>query len=380
MNKIKYGLVAGVMMLSFAGSSALPTFAEPCEVGDEACEAQSSDVILVGDTDELLLQNQNSDPVALATVTATPASVSVALGEEKTITVSYNEGFDIENLDETETGIEFASGDDEYVAYIGFNGEYNHDTEMYEEDWNSVYVYGNEIGTATYTLTATDNDGNVATTSITVTTEDALGSGYANVGEETDDYYMVNYEVGATFATPVAGGRDLSLELVPMTDALRALDDNLNTVLEINVVDENDNVVPVSGNDTEMWFGVRKEMLGDLAEAEQLYFQVAYIEDGAIAQFYDAYDIEDDGWGWMFSVDGINHFSQYGILVSETPFESAESRNAKITDAKAPDSGALTDNSGTEALNNTSLITTIVICTAALAGYSAVKRFKADRK
>ena len=48
MNKIKYGLVAGVMVLSFAGSSALPTFAEPCEAGDEACEAQSGDVISGG--------------------------------------------------------------------------------------------------------------------------------------------------------------------------------------------------------------------------------------------------------------------------------------------------------------------------------------------
>lgn len=349
MSKIKYGLVAGATALAFSVSNVLPTFAELCEAEEEGCVVQSDNEVLVRDPDGSLLQNTDGDLVALSTVTVTPTNISVALGEEKNIAVSYNEGFNVEDIDNTETSIELKEGDDDWIAYVGFDGEYDYETGTFNADWNSIYVYGNIIGTATYTVTVTDNEENVATADFTVTTEDALGSAYGGIEDpDAEDSYTVNYEAGVTFSTPVAGGRKLKLALVPMTDALQALDDKLSAVLEINVVGEDNNVIPVSDNNTEMWFGVRKEMLGEFADAEELYFQVVYIDNGAIVKYFDVHDIEDDGWGWMFDVDGINHFSQYGILVSDAPFEDAESRNASLStdeeSASAPDSGAFTGN------------------------------------
>ena len=349
MGKIKYFVATLALMTStFVG---LPTYAEP---GDEL----------------------DDDPVALSSVTVNPTAVSVAVGEKKFVTVSYNDGFDTNYLDGDSTTVEWPEGDGTYNAWVYFDGHYEDDQyEVYVHDWNSIYVYGNKIGTETYTVRAVDLAGNEVTATIEVTVADALGSGYAGVYEGDGDSYNVNYELGATFGTPVAGGREIKTALVPMTDALRLLDSRLNAVLEITVVGENGNAIPVSGNNIEMWMGVRKEMLGDLANAETLYFKVVYIENGAIAQYFDTYDVEDDGWGWMFTVNGVSHLSQYGILVSTTPFDSAEEMNALL----APNTGVFTG-SGNSSLSTTGLLITIAVFGAILAIYGAVKHSKREQK
>ena len=390
MNKVKYYLAAMALVLpAFVG---LPTYAEPGdELGDEL---QGGDVVLVGDPDELVgsgdgcdgdecddelddgkLRNVDGDFVALSSVTLSSSNVSVAVGEQKFLTVSYNEGFDTANMDEWETTIEFTSGDNDYTAWAYYDGDYEDDQyEVYVHDWNSIYVYGNEIGSATYTVRAVDLAGNEATATITITVIDALGSDYGAVYENDGSVISVSYELGATFGDPIAGGREVKVALVPMTEALQLLDSRLNAVLDVSVVDENGAVIPVSNNDIEMWMGVRKSLLGDLADAETLYFQVVYIENGAIAQYFDTYDVEDDGWGWMFTVSGLSHFSQYGILVSTTPFNSAAEMNALL----APNTGVFTRTSNST-LSTTELMATIAILSTVLAAYGAVRYSKRSR-
>lgn len=349
MKKLKYVLPAAA--LAFSAFVGLPAYAD--------------DPILVGDPDEIL-----GSTVALSTVTATPATFSLAVGERQTATVTYNEGFDVANI--SSASLTYKSGDYEYTAYAGFDGEYNDETMEYVQDYTSFYVYGNQVGSAVYTISATDNDGNEASTDIAVTVRKALGSDYAAVDGPCEDGFdneCVLYEVGATFGTPVEGATDLSMELVPMTDVLAALDGNLNAVVDLTVKDEDGNVIPVDDNDIEAWFGIRMAELGELANADQLYFQVIYIEDGAIVKYYDTVDVENDGWGWMFTVKGLSHFSRYGILVSDTPFDSAENRNALLP----PNTGVYTGTDEGATVNYTGLIVTVSVMTAMLVAYKIVE-------
>ena len=71
MKQIKYGVVAGITMLSFSLSSIVPTFAEPCDDPEGDCQTSGGDVVLVGDPDEL-------NSVALSSVSV-QSNISVGL-------------------------------------------------------------------------------------------------------------------------------------------------------------------------------------------------------------------------------------------------------------------------------------------------------------
>lgn len=361
MKRVKYYLTAVVIGLSaFVG---MPVYAEP---DSDTIVLDNNDVILVGDPDDLL---NSGDAVSLTTVTANPTEISVAIGEEKYIAVSYNDGFVVSDIDAA--GVTYKSGDYQYTAFVGFEG--NYDGEIFAHDYNTVYVYGNQMGSAVYTITVEDKDGNEASTDFTVTVRDALGSDYdaidGDCGDGPDDECVI-YESGATFGTPIEGGRDYKMQLVPMTDVLKALDGNLNSVFDLYVIDANGAVVPVADNNIEIWFGIRMAELGELADADQLFFQVVSIEDGVIVKYFDTEDVEDDGWGWMFTVKGITHFSQYGILVSDTPFPSAEDRNNAIL---PPNTGTFTGDAAGVTANYVALIATVTAMAVILLGYKIVE-------
>ncbi len=362
MNRIKYGVVAGVTALSFSLVFGSPAFAEP----DDPGESGGDDVILVGDPNDIL----DSSYVEVSSVTVSPASVSVAVGEKKLIAVSYNSGFDVANISGAETNITFKSGDDQYTAYVGFDGEYDFDANEYIADYNSIYVDGNYIGSAVYTVTVTDTNGNTATADINVEVRDALASSWNAVEEICDDgedvAICVLYEVGVQFGTPIEGARGIGVKLVSMTDELQALDANLLAILDLTVFDENNEVIPVSDNNIDAFFGIRKKELGDLADAEELYFQLVYIKDGVIVERYDVSDIEDDGWGWMFDVSGLSHFSNYGILVSTTPI--------------APNTGGYTNTEAGSYRDNTALIITVTVMTVFLTIYNSVAYLRRNKK
>ena len=281
MKQIKYGVVAGITMLSFSLSSIVPTFAEPCDDPEGNCQTSGGDVILVGDPDEL-------NSVALSSVSV-QSNISVAIGEQVFLPVTYNEGFDVADIDQTQTYIDQQSGDD-YFTYSGFDGRWDESTHEFIQDSTTFYVYGSKPGSGTFILRATDVNGNQVSTQFTVTVEDALMYNYDYVDDGQGE---VSYEGGAQFTTPVAGGRSLSIELVPLTDALRALDPNLTAVLDINVLDKNGNVVPVNNNEVEIWLGINKNVLS----ADASHFQIVYIENGKITQYIDPTEVEDDGWG-----------------------------------------------------------------------------------
>ncbi|MBR6505746.1 hypothetical protein IKT18_02860 [Candidatus Saccharibacteria bacterium] len=362
MHRIKYGLVAGVTALSFSLASVLPAFAEP----DDPDEPGGG-TVLVGDPDDIL----DSSYTPISSVTVSPATLSLAVGERTTIAVSYNNGFSVANIKGSDTGVAFKSGDDEYTAYVGFDGEYDSEAHEFIPDYNSIYVDGNYIGSAVYTVTVTDTNGNTATTDFTVEVRDALASSWSSVEEicEEDGEAMicVLYEVGADFGTPIEGGRGIRVEIVPMTDELQALDEHLFTILDLTVFDENNETIPVSDNDISGFFGIRKEELGDLADAEELFFQIVYIKDGEIVERYDVTDIEDDGWGWMFSFAGLSHFSNYGIIVSDSPLD-------------APNTGEYTMVEKGSYRDNTALIITVVVMTVVLTIYNAVNYVKKNNQ
>lgn len=371
--KFKCGVVAGITMLSFSLSCMTPTFAE-CDKTDLNCSPESGDTMKAGGESEVLAPQNVNSVVDLSSVSVEPTEISVAIGEEKHIVASYNSGFDTANLDAEETNVAFASGDDEWVAYTGFEGEY--DGETFQHDFNSIYVYGNNIGTAVYTVTATDTKGNEATTTFTVTVRQALGYGYDDITfEDEEGWTQTAFEAGAKFTTPVEGGNDIKLAQVPMTADLQALDPDMKAVLDVVVIDKDGNVIPVENNDIEMWFGINK---AKLAEAYQ-YFQIAYIKDGKIVAYIDVTNIEDDGWGYMLDF-GTSHLSSYAILASNTPFESADSRNAKLpqddSGAGAPNTGAFTGGEEASLMSNSGLIATITVLSLVLAVYGAIKYAK----
>ena len=372
MSKLKSGIVAGITMLSFSFSSVLPSYAIQPEETEPIGGEASGEVDPSGESEQPDTL-RTADVTALSSVTVNPSSVNVAIGEEKEIVLSYNEGFDIANLSDPDTNVAFTSGDYEYTAYVGFKGEYNEETHNYERDFNSIYVYGNQMGTAVFTVTAMDQNGNTATADIAVTVRDALGSGYAAV-THVDDEGMTDtlYEAGASFGTPIEGGRKLNLALVPMTDQLQALDENLKAVLNITVLDKDGNIIPVDNNNIEFWFGINKDVL----EEEYQYYQIAYIKDGKIAEYFDVYDFEDDGWGYMMSFLS-SHCSDYGILASNTPFESAESRNAAIATDEgngAPNTGAPTKSDETVSVSSLGTVAAVVILAALVVCYKKSKR------
>lgn len=373
MKKIECGIVAGITMLSFSLSCITPTFAV-CNESDPNCVVNEGSVITTGSEDEAASLQTSDVVIGLSSVTVNPTEVSVALGEEKEVVVSYNSGFETTNLDDTGTNVEFTSGDDEYVAYVGFNGQY--DGETYQTDYNSIYVYGNEIGTSVYTVTTTDVNGNTATATINVTTREALSYAYDAITFVSDEGWTeASFEAGVDFDTPVEGGRNIKLTEVPMTDDLQALDENMKAVLDIVVVDKDGTIIPVDSNSIKMWFGVNK---AELAEGEQ-YFQIAYIKDGKIVEFIDVDNVEDDGWGFMFDFH-TTHCSAYAILASDTPFESAESRNAKLpqddSGIGAPNTGAFTKGSETSVVSDSGLIATFTVLSLILAVHEALKYAK----
>ena len=296
------------------------------------------------DGDVYVVLSDADAPKALTAVNLSETSVTVALGEEKYIAVSYNEGFLNSEIDGDvlATTVSYKSGT-ENAAYVGFEVTWE-DSERIS-DYDSIYVYGNQVGTAVYTVKVTDKQGNVATKDITVVVEDALSSDYGYDEE-------AGVEAGVTFETPVEGGRTVEVTGETLTDELQALDDDLKVVLDITVKDEDGNTIEVADNEITVWVGINKELVGDATK-----FQIVYIKDGKILEYFDPTEISDDGWGWIISFK-TTHLSQYGILASTTEFESAEDRNALI----APDTGVFTAGDGSS-MDYRGLIATVVAMT-----------------
>ncbi|MDO5451687.1 MAG: hypothetical protein Q4F56_01200 [Candidatus Saccharibacteria bacterium] len=368
MKQIKYGVVAGITMLSFSLSSIVPTFAEPCDDPEGNCQTSGGDVVLVGDPDEL-------NSVALSSVSV-QSNISVAIGEQVFLPVTYNEGFEVANIDQTQTLIDQQTGE-EYFAYTGFDGRWDESTHEFIQDSTTFYVYGNRVGSGTFTLRATDVNGNQASTQFTVTVRDALGSAYDAITYTSDEGWMqARYEAGAEFGTPIEHGSGIKLTEVPLTADLQALDENLKAVLDIVVIDKDGAIIPVDGNSIRMWFGINKEMLTE----DYQYFQIAYIKDGKIKEYIDVENIEDDGWGYIFDF-ATTHCSAYAILASNTEFPSAAERNALIPadDAPAsPDTGALAESSEGGATTDHALAVAMVALSTMAVTYGVLRFSKRE--
>lgn len=367
MNKIKYGIAASVAVLGFSFANIAPT---AYAITDEPVGGAVSQL----------------SGAALTNITLGASSVTTSVRIEKQLSVTYNDGFltsDI-NDDYTLTGVELKSGED--VAYVGFVYNYTDEQmEIPEIDYNAIYVYGYQPGAGVYTVKVTDTAGNTATADLAVTVDNALGMGYGSVDMDCGALYCdAAYEVGATFLPSVQGATHLSVKQVPMTSALQALDENLLAVLDISAVDDDENVVPVTNTEINAWMGIHKDVLG----VENPYFQIVYIEGGAIAQYYDVENIDDDGWGYLFDVT-LSHLSNYGILASATPFESAAARNAKLaksnvesettsdestTTIKAPNTGAMTSAAKSGAENSLAIIATVMVALSCGAAVRLGKR------
>lgn len=288
-------------------------------------------------------------PTALTAVNLSTSAVTVAINEEKAVTISYNEGFNLDEIDTDPelTYVTYKSGDEE-AAWIGFDGEYVDDDE-YVFDYNSLYVYGSQAGEVVYTVTITDKAGNSISKDITVTVEDALKVGGDAV--LVDD--MPVYFVIAEFETPVEGATAVEVTGEEMTEELQALDENLQFVFDVKAVDEDGNPVEVSGNKVKLSIEGPEEQFGDFD-----YYQIVYIKDGVIVEYIDPISNKECNDGWCSISFETSHFSTYGVLASNEEFAAAEDRNALL----APETGAFTANGGSS-MDYRGLIATVVAMT-----------------
>ena len=267
-------------------------------------------------------------------------SAEVDLGEEKKIGVSYNNGFLVSDIDADESGIVYESGTSGNVAWFAVDDEGN-------ADFNTMVVYGSEVGSTTFKIIIKDIAGNEITKNVTVTVRDALkAGGYGN---------MNSYTSYVEFKNSVAGGRSIYSKIEAKTAAeLEAIDKDLKLLLDIVVKDADDKTIDVKNNEITITLYVKKSLLGENIKG----IQIAYVKDGRIVEYIDPESCELRTEGdeeWYQIIFKTTHLSDYGILTSSTTFPSAADRNAALgaaedeAEADAPDTGRFTaNNSGAQ--------------------------------
>lgn len=305
--------------------------------------------------------------VALKTIELDKKSIELNKGGEAVLNITYGpEDFDLENLGYVngmpkDFDISSSTAGSPFVYCYTY---YNSDKD--EEDLTKLVCSGYEAGSGKVVVTASDDDGNTATAEIDVIVKDALESGYAYIDDDNGNYVVA----GANFEKPIEGADHLDIKFKALPEA-QADNEELKLVVDIKVYDKNGEVVPVKDNKVTVTIQVEKAILG----GEFKHFQIVYLdENGKTEEWFDPTKVEyDDVMGIYYITFETSHFSQYGVLASNTAFTSAATLNA----LKAPNTGVFTHATEASSYSNNEIVAIIVVLSAiSLAGAAVFAKRK----
>lgn len=285
--------------------------------------------------------------------------VTLTIGEEFVTGITYNQGFDLSNVftfDVKQVGL----GENESsIAGIWWGT----DEETMRPNYNKLSIWGNIAGSATFKVTITDMMGNSAEATIKVTVEDVLKGGGDNGSDKDGNFYYAQVE----FDKAIEGAERIGVELKTIPSA-QAENSNLKVVLDVSVYDKNGKVISVKDNKIKIFLAVSEKMIGGEFSAIQLVY---LDENGEIKEY-----IDPDEWQYVPGVHGMpgqytivfttTHLSNYGILASNTPFDSAANKNKLL----APNTGAFARVSeGAKTTGVTTDMIMTIVCTITVALY-----------
>ncbi len=273
--------------------------------------------------------------VALRTISLSADSAKINKGGKVTFDVTYGpEDFDIKN-------VSWISGIPEDFNGNGSLGsspftscwmESVGGSKDYKEDPTKVTCSGIKAGSGKVIITAHDTNGNSASAEVMITVADALESGESYVYDEGTDTYMTAM---AEFKNPVEGADHIKIEVKPIAES-QSNNKELKVVVDVTAYDASDNVVPVKDNEVTVMIVVDKKTIGGNFD----YFQIVYLdENGDIKEYFDPIKVEYDEVNELYNITfKTSHFSNYGVMASNTQFTSAAMLNKLLS----PNTGIFT--------------------------------------